>query len=315
MAEEKKVLTLKDDGPPEPPPPDPPKSIFERLKFLVYFGGAGVVFLLVFVCGYGATYLLTPEPEPIVPGGTIAVLPFTTGSPDVDHLSDSFQSSLIEGLKGYELLKVTAEDKVDALAGDTRKLDAIGKELGVRYVLEGKVSKSGDQVVLNATMIDAELGASVFQETYSRSDVVPWSAADGALKDVLKHTHIELAEDEKPGVKRTYANEQYAERLAFGSYYCAQPSTADAAGAARMQAAIASFGEAAAFVESDKTLAGSAYVKQTECVLSLVEKGSFPEAEGNTLAGESLTKALEADEQLRTMERIATLAEKAGIKL
>ena len=315
MAEEKKVLTLKDEGPPEAPPPDPPKSIFERMKFLVYLGGAGGVFLAVFVCGYGATYLLTPEPEPIIPGGSIGVLPFTSGSPDVDHLAESFQSTLIEGLKGYELLKVTPEAKVDALAGDTRKLDVIGKELGVRYVLEGKISKSGDKVVLNATLIDAELGASVFQETYSRSDVVPWAAADGALKDVLKHTHIELAEDEKPGVKRAYTNEQYGERVAFGSYYCAQPATADAEGAARMQAAIASFGEAAAFVESDKTLVGSAYVKQTECVLSLVEKGSFPEAEGKKLAGESLTKALEADEQLRTMAKIGTLAEKAGISL
>lgn len=315
MADDNKVLTLKDEGPPEAPPPDPPKSILERFRFLVYLAGAGVVFLFVFVCGFGATYLLTPEPEPVVPGGTIGVLPFTSGSPDMDHLADSFQSTLIEGLGGYDQLVVTPEAKVDALAGDSRKLDAIGKDLGVRYVVEGKVSKAGDKVVLNVTMIDADKGASAFQGTYTRSDVVPWVAVDGALKDVLDTTHIELAEDAKPAVKRAYTNEQFWERLVFGEFYCKAPETADEASVARMQAAIAAFGEAATLAESDKTLAGSAYVKQTECVLGLVEGGSFPEAEGKALAAEALNKALAVDEQLRGMAAIGTLAEKAGVKL
>ncbi len=102
---------------------------------------------------------------------SIAVLPFDNMSndPDQEYFADGLAEDIITHLSRFHWLLVIARNSSFTYKGQAVDLKRVGKELGVRYVLEGSVRKSGDRVRVSAQLIDAETGSHVWAERYDRS--------------------------------------------------------------------------------------------------------------------------------------------------
>jgi adenylate cyclase len=101
---------------------------------------------------------------------SIAILPFKnmSGDADQEHFSDGMTEDLITSLSRLSDLIVIASTSTFAYKGQAVDIRLIGRELGVRHVLEGSIRKSGDQLRITAQLIDAQSGDHVWAERYDR---------------------------------------------------------------------------------------------------------------------------------------------------
>jgi len=101
---------------------------------------------------------------------SIAVLPFTnlSGDPEQEYFSDGITEDIITELSRFRDLFVIARNTTFTYKGAAVNVEQVGRELGVRYVLEGSVRKSGDRVRITAQLIDADTGGHVWAERYDR---------------------------------------------------------------------------------------------------------------------------------------------------
>jgi adenylate cyclase len=100
----------------------------------------------------------------------IAVLPFSNFSDDSDqeYFADGITEDIIAMLAGWRAFPVIARNSAFTYKGRMVDLKQVGDELGVRYVLEGSVRKSGHRVRVNAQPIDASTGLHLMAEKYDR---------------------------------------------------------------------------------------------------------------------------------------------------
>jgi TolB-like protein len=101
---------------------------------------------------------------------SIAVLPFTDMSPgrDQDYLCEGLAEELIDALTRIEGLRVAARSSSFQFRGAGLDVKQVGRDLGVRYVLEGSVRRAADRVRVTGQLIDAATGAHVWAERYDR---------------------------------------------------------------------------------------------------------------------------------------------------
>ncbi|NIS50134.1 MAG: hypothetical protein GWN67_03130, partial [Phycisphaerae bacterium] len=101
---------------------------------------------------------------------SIAVLPFDNMSNDKsqEYFSDGLTEQIITGISRIRELFVVARNSTFTYKGKAVKVQQVGRELGVRYVLEGSVQKSNERVRINAQLIDAITGHHLWAETYDR---------------------------------------------------------------------------------------------------------------------------------------------------
>lgn len=101
---------------------------------------------------------------------SIAVLPFRnmSGDAEQDYFTDGITEDIITNLSRFRDLFVIASHSSFAYKGEAVKIPDVSWELGVRYVLEGSVQKSGDQVRINAQLVDGPTGRHLWAERYQR---------------------------------------------------------------------------------------------------------------------------------------------------
>lgn len=101
---------------------------------------------------------------------SIAVLPFDnmSGESSQEFFSDGLTEQIITGISKISGLFVIARNSTFTYKGKAVKVQQVAQELGVRYVLEGSVQKSGDRVRINAQLIDAPTGHHLWAESYDR---------------------------------------------------------------------------------------------------------------------------------------------------
>ncbi|HEY7580638.1 MAG TPA: winged helix-turn-helix domain-containing protein [Acetobacteraceae bacterium] len=101
---------------------------------------------------------------------SIAVLAFTnmSGDPDQEYFSDGIADDIITELSRIRWLFVIARNSSFAYKGRAVDLRQIGRELGVRYILEGSVRRSGGRVRVTAQLIEAETASHIWAERYDR---------------------------------------------------------------------------------------------------------------------------------------------------
>jgi adenylate cyclase len=101
---------------------------------------------------------------------SIVVLPFTnmSGDPAQDYFSDGLTETLTGDLSKISSLFVIARNSAFTYKGKAVKVQDVGREMGVRYVLEGSVLKAGDQVRITAQLIDASSGYHLWTQRYDR---------------------------------------------------------------------------------------------------------------------------------------------------
>ncbi len=130
---------------------------------------------------------------------SIAVLPFTNMSndKDQDYFSDGMTEDLITDLSQISGLFVIARNSVDTYRGKAVKIQQVGRELGVAYVLEGSVRKVGDRVRINAQLIDAETGGHLWANRYDRKLSDVFALQDEVIGKIIEALTITLKPDEK----------------------------------------------------------------------------------------------------------------------
>ena len=101
---------------------------------------------------------------------SIAVLPFEnmTGDPKQEYFADGFTEQIITSLSKIPALFVISRNSTFTYKGKPVKVQQVGEELGVRYVLEGSVQKSSDRIRINVQLIDAISGQHVWAQSYDR---------------------------------------------------------------------------------------------------------------------------------------------------
>ena len=117
----------------------------------------------------------TPLPLPDKP--SIAVLPFAnmSGDPEQEYFADGMVEEIITALSRIRWLFVIARNSSFTYKGQAVDVKQVGRELGVRYVLEGSVRKAGDRVWITGQLIDAATGVHLWADRF-----------DGSLKDVFE---------------------------------------------------------------------------------------------------------------------------------
>ena len=107
---------------------------------------------------------------------SIAVLPFQnmSGDPEQDYFTDGIVEEIITALSHFRQLFVIARNSSFTYKGRAVDVKQVGRELGVRYVLEGSVRKAGNKVRITAQLIDATTGAHLWADRF-----------DGGLEDIF----------------------------------------------------------------------------------------------------------------------------------
>jgi adenylate cyclase len=107
-------------------------------------------------------------PLPSIP--SIAVLPFTnlSGNPQQEYFSDGISAQLINELSRLSGLLVIARSSSFSYKGKPIKEQDVGKELGVKYLLEGSVQKSPEQIRVGVELVDAGSGSEVWTQRFDR---------------------------------------------------------------------------------------------------------------------------------------------------
>ena len=133
---------------------------------------------------------------------SIAVLPFNnlSGDPEQEYFSDGITEQIITGLSKISSLFVIARNSTFAYKGKPVKIQQVSEELGVRYVLEGSVQKSGEKVRINAQLIDAIKGNHLWSETYDRELKDIFAVQDDLTQKILTALHVELTHGEQARV-------------------------------------------------------------------------------------------------------------------
>jgi adenylate cyclase len=102
---------------------------------------------------------------------SIAVLPFQnmSGDPEQEYFADGVVEDIITGLSRIKWLFVIARNSSFTYKGRTTDIKQVGRELGVRYVLEGSVRKGGGRVRITTQLIEAETNSHIWAERYDRA--------------------------------------------------------------------------------------------------------------------------------------------------
>ncbi len=110
------------------------------------------------------------KPLPFPDKPSVAVLPFTNMStdPEQEYFSDGITEDIITELSRFRSLFVIARNSSFHYKGQSPKVQEIGQELGVQYVVEGSVRKAGNRVRVTAQLVEARSGNHLWAEKYDR---------------------------------------------------------------------------------------------------------------------------------------------------
>ena len=189
------------------------------------FGLAAALAALLIVIAGGAWWVLNANRPASVAAKapaeaarlSIVVLPFAnlSGDPGQDYLVDALTDELTTSLARIPGSFVIARNTAMTFKGKPIDAKAIGKDLGVRYVLEGSVQPSGDRMRVNAQLIDAESGAHLWAEQFDtpRADLL--QTQDAIVTHLANAMAFQLTQAEAARLKRTPAANRDAEDLAL----------------------------------------------------------------------------------------------------
>ena len=191
---------------------------------------AAVAIIAVIVLGWFRPW--EPQEEPASPERmafvlpdqpSIAVLPFTNMSsdPEQEYFADGMTEDLITDLSKLSGLFVIARNSTFTYKGKAVKVGQVAEELGVRYVLEGSVRRSGDQIRINAQLIDALSGGHVWAERYDSSFSDIFALQDNITQKIVSALAVNLTAEDlgRQDLKETISVEAYDAFLRGWTHY------------------------------------------------------------------------------------------------
>jgi TolB-like protein/class 3 adenylate cyclase len=157
---------------------------------------AGVAVLLILLpAGYFGWQWRNP---PEIEKPSIAVLPFSnlSGDPEEEYFADGITDDLITDLAKLSGLDVIARNSVFAYKGKPLVLADIGSDLGARFVVDGSVRRTGDQIRLNAQLIDINSGDNLWANRFDRSIADLFAVQDEMSREIAKALGVQLSATE-----------------------------------------------------------------------------------------------------------------------
>jgi len=141
-------------------------------------------------------------PLPLPDKPSIAVLPFVnmSGDPEQEYFSDGISEEIITALSKTPKLFVIARNSTFTYKGKPVKVQQVGRELGVRYVLEGSVRKAEDKVRITAQLVDAQTGRHLWAERYDRDLKDIFALQDEITMKIITAMQVKLTEGEQASV-------------------------------------------------------------------------------------------------------------------
>jgi adenylate cyclase len=172
---------------------------------------AGLLTLLLVVLSI-AVYIfrLPPDAEKQVPGSSqrvsIAVLPFdnATDDPSQDYFSNGITEDLITDLAKVSGLLVVGRSSAFAFQDSNEMPESIGRALGVRFLLWGNLRREGDQLRLNARLIDSHDGRTLWAERYDRRLTDVFRIQDELTAQIVSALQVELAPADQRRLARNH---------------------------------------------------------------------------------------------------------------
>ncbi len=187
-----------------------------------------------------ASVVHIPEPRsarpslPLPDKPSIAVLPFTnlSGDAEQDYFADGVVEDIITGLSRIKWVFVIARNSSFVYKGKAMDVKQIGRELGVRYLLEGSVRKSSNRVRITGQLIDTASGTHIWADHYDRALDDIFAVQDeltisvvGVIEPTLRQVEIERARRKRPDSLDAY--DLYLRALPYA--FTAMPQDADQA--------------------------------------------------------------------------------------
>jgi TolB-like protein/class 3 adenylate cyclase len=168
---------------------------------------AAAIVIVAVVIGVWQFYFRHPTVEPasvekmafpLPERPSIAVLPFDNmgGDPEQEYFCDGLSEEIITALSSVPELFVIARNSTFTYKGKPVKVQQISEELGVQYILEGSVRKSGEKVRITAQLIDALKGHHLWAETYDRSFEDLFDLQEEISLKIITELRVELTKKE-----------------------------------------------------------------------------------------------------------------------
>ena len=250
----------------------------------------GVVLLLIALAAIGFAWHRSLAPQ----RPTVAVLPFAnlTGDSSQDYFADGITEDLITDLAKLSGLDVIARNSVFAYKGKSIVLADVGRDLGVRFAIEGSVRRTGDQIRLNAQLVNIATGGTLWANRFDRSTREVFAVQDEISREIAKALGVQpsAAESERMARPPTANLEAY-------DYYLRAEQAARTGQRARLKQALTLYDKA---VEVDPAFA-QAYAGDARTTV-YVWRASFNEiiqsAPARKRAYEKASRALELDPEL-----------------
>jgi serine/threonine-protein kinase len=162
---------------------------------------------------------------------SIAVLPFRNMSagPDAEYFSDGMTEEIINALGAIAAMRVAARTSSFAFKGRDTDVRQIGRELGVRTVLEGSVRKAGQRLRITAQLVDVSSGYHVWSERYDREMKDVFDVQDEISRSIAAALKVKLLPEEEeslvtPGTRDVEAYNRFLK----GRYFFNQRASAKA---------------------------------------------------------------------------------------
>lgn len=223
---------------------------------------------------------------------SLAVLPFINASadPHAEYLSDGITESIINHLSQLRQLRVMASSSVARYKNRTHDSHLIGRELGVRALLVGRVLLFEDKLIIRTELVDAEDGAQLWGMQYNRAAKDILEIQSEIAREISETLRPRLSNEEERLLARRYTDNIEAYHLYLrGRYYWNKRTSAD------LQRALEYFWQA---VEVDAAYA-LAYAGIADCYNWLgYIFGRMPPDEARPKAKAAALKALEIDDKM-----------------
>ena len=143
-----------------------------------------------------------------------------SADPKQVYLADGISENLISSLSKISKLFVIARNSTFTYKGKPVRVQQIGRELGVRYVLEGSVQRAGDRLRVTAQLIDATTGNHLWSERYDRDLKNIFAVQDDITKNIIMAMQVKLTEGEqaRAAAKGTNNLQAYLKYLQANEY-------------------------------------------------------------------------------------------------
>ena len=152
---------------------------------------------------------------------SVAILPFANASndPNMEYLSDGITESIMNSLSHLSQLKVMAHSTVFRYKGRAIDPQEVGRTLGVRAVMMGRVQQLGEDLVISAELVDAEDGSLIWGDQYHRKAADIFSMQEELASEISEKLRLRLSGEQKERLTKRFTENREAYELYLRGRY------------------------------------------------------------------------------------------------